>query len=87
MWNMFVAVYKEHAMAVGYKMKLWYALYKVSYTLFVLMLYHLLVQESFLSFKNGTLLVVSLLASVVSERYYQRAVMLHCKEQSNEASQ
>ena len=87
MWNMFVAVYKEHAMPVRYKMKLWYALHKVSYTLFVLMLYHLLVQESFLSFKNGTLLVVSLLASVVCECYYQRAVMLHCKEQSNEVSQ
>ena len=82
-----MAVYKEDAMAVRYKMKLWYALHKVSYTLFVLILYHLLVQESFLSFKNGALLVVSLLLSVVSERYYQRSVLLYCEAQSNTTSQ
>lgn len=74
-------------MAERYKMKLWYTLHKVSYALFVLMLYHLLVQESFLSFKNGTLLVVSLLVSVVSERYYQRSVLLYCEAQSNKTSQ
>ncbi|QIR75245.1 hypothetical protein FA592_02975 [Sulfurospirillum diekertiae] len=70
-----------------YKIKLYYALHKVFYTLLVLMIYQLLVQESILTLKNGIAICVTLILSMLCEHYYKRylAQYYEARAQNNDA--
>lgn len=70
-------------MRLVYKMKLYYAIYKVSGTLFVLMFYPLLVGESALTFLHGAITLVSLILSVICENAYKQYATQYIREDEN----